>query len=100
MTLLAVGLTVSTAAGMLESQTAGREQISLRKRNRGYGQPLANVVVGLAASLLVLAGAVFLVIAWGTPAVFFISFVFAPRLMVIALHNRHVRTSQLARVSR
>ena len=98
-TLLTMGLTASVASGILETQAAGRQRIPLWGSDGGYRRPRADVIVQLTACVLVAAGAVLLLIAWGSAAVFFMSFVFVPSLVVRALHNRHVRTSQLARVA-
>ena len=98
-TLLAVGLTMSLAAGILETQAAGRQRISLWRDDRGYRRTPGNVVARFMAGGLIGTGAVLLVVVWGTGAIFFVGFVFIPQLVVLALHNRYVRTSQLAPVA-
>jgi hypothetical protein len=95
--LLAVGLTVSVASGILESQAADRQRISLWGNDRNYHRSLSTVATQVAAVALIGFGAVIFVVAWGLAAIYLFVFVIVPHLLVVALHNRNIRVRQLSR---
>ncbi|MCP2032982.1 hypothetical protein L1277_003095 [Okibacterium sp. HSC-33S16] len=95
--LLAVGLTVSVGSGILETQAAGRQRISLWPNRRGYRRPRSTAITGWVAGLLVGVGAVIFIVVWGPAALYLAGFVVLPRLLVVAIHNRDVRVRQIAR---
>jgi hypothetical protein len=95
--LLAAGLTVSVGSGVLEVQAADRQRIPLWGKDRTYRRPRSTVITRWVAGVLVASGVIVLIVTWGPTLIYLIGFLIAPHLLVVALHNRHVRVRQLAR---